>query len=207
MKNIILLLVILFCTSIAYAGPPASAPQSIQANAVESTMINTIVDSVVWNAAGTNSDGTLCADPTETTINSGPITYTTICTDNDASTIYGHAVMPDSWDAGTVVMESEYVQTAVDTNALNGDIACMCRGAGEAINNTWGAEVSIDDAAVTGSNGVDTTTSAAMTCNGACGGGDTLFWRYQIDATGTTTATSTLHFLGWKMEYTSNVGD
>ena len=179
----------------------------IKANGIASSEIATIVESIVWNAAGTTSDGTQCADPAKVTINSGPITYTTKCADNDASTIYGHVVMPDSWDGGTVTMESEYIQTAADTNALNGDIACMCRGAGETVNNTWGSEVAIDDAAVSGSNIVDHTTSAAMTCNGTCAGGDTLYWRYQMDATGTTTAVATLHFVGWKMEYTSNVGD
>lgn len=179
----------------------------IKANGIASTEIATIVDSIVWNAAGTSSDGTQCADPAEVTINSGPKVATTICTDNDASTIFGHVIMPDSWDGGTVTMESEYLQTAADTGVLNGDIACMCRGAGETINNTWGTEVAIDDAAVTGSNGVDHTTSAAMTCDGTCAAGDTLYWRYQMDATGTTTAVATLHFIGWKMEYTSNVGD
>ena len=95
----------------------------------------------------------------------------------------------------------------ISTNSCVGDITCMCRGAGETVNNTWGTEIAIDDAAVTGSNAVDHTTSAAMTCNGTCAAGDTLFWRYQLDATGTTTAVATLHFVGWKMEYTSQVGD
>ncbi len=179
----------------------------IKANGVASAEIATIVESVAWNAAGTTSDGTQCADAAKVMINSGPTTYTTICADNDASTIDGEVPMPDSWDGGTVTMTSIYIQTAADTNVLNGDISCQCRGAGETPSSTWGTEVALDDAAVTGSNAEDHLTSAAMTCAGTCAGGDTLYWRYQMDATGTTTAVATLHYVGWKMEYTSNVGD
>lgn len=177
------------------AGPPGSPP------------LSKIVDSIFWDAGGMTPDGTQCADATRQTINSGPTQYTVICADNDASSLYGHAIMPDSWDGGTVTLELEYVQTAADTSALNADVAMMCRGATETINSTWGSEVAIDDAAVTGSNGVDHTTSAAVTPNGTCAGGDTLYWRIQLDATGTTTAVATLHFLGAKVEYTSNIGD
>ena len=180
---------------------------SLADNSVYSADINTIVDTISWNAGGTNSDGTQCAAAAKITINSGPQVETTICADNDASTIYGHVKMPDSWNGGTVTMASEYIQTAADTGVLNGDIACQCRGAGETVNNTWGTEIAIDDAAVTGSSGSDITTSAAITCDGTCAGGDVLYWRYQMDATGTTTAVATLHFVGWSMEYTSNVGD
>ena len=183
------------------------AAGSLADNSVYSADINTIVDTISWNAGGTNSDGTQCAAAAKITINSGPQVETTICADNDASTIYGHVKMPDSWNGGTVTMASEYIQTAADTGVLNGDIACQCRGAGETVNNTWGTEIAIDDAAVTGSSGSDITTSAAITCDGTCAGGDVLYWRYQMDATGTTTAVATLHFVGWSMEYTSNVGD
>ncbi|MBU1567731.1 MAG: hypothetical protein KJ630_19165 [Proteobacteria bacterium] len=166
-----------------------------------------IVDSISWNAGGMVADGTQCADPAKVTINSGPADYTIICADNDASTIYGHVLMPDSWDGGTVTLELEYLQSAADTGVLNADVAAQCRGAGETVSNTWGTEVALDDAAVTGSNAVDHTTTAAITPAGTCAGGDSLYWRYQIDATGTTTAVATLHHIGAKVEYTSTVGD
>ncbi len=83
-------------------------------------------------------------------------------------------------------------------------IAC---GAAETPSSTWGTEIAIDDAAVTGSNANDHTTSAAVTPAGTCAGGDTLYWRYEMDATGTTTAVATLHYTQIKMEWTSNVGD
>jgi hypothetical protein len=156
----------------------------------------------VWFGAGSlSTDGTQAAAPAEVTINSGPKLWTIITTDNDAATIYGSIRMPDSWDGGTLTFTHIYLQTAADTSALNGDIAAQCRGNGEAPSSTYGTEVAIDDAGVTGSNQNDETTSAAVTPAGTCAAGDMLYWRYQLDATGTTTAVATLHHIGFKMEY------
>lgn len=152
-------------------------------------------------AASLTTDTAQCASPALATINSGQPRYTIICTDNDASSIYGEVVMPDAWDAGTVTFKHRYVQTAADTSALNGDIAASCRRSGDTINNTWGTEIAIDDAAVSGSSVIDMTTSAAVTPNGTCAGGALLQFRYQLDAGGTTTAVATLHHLGFTMEY------
>jgi hypothetical protein len=161
-----------------------------------------------WFGAGSlSTDGTQCAAPAEVTINSGPKIWTIICTDNDSSTIYGSVGMPDSWDGGTVTFEHQYIQTAANTGALNGDIAAQCRGATEVPSSTWGTEVAIDDAAVTGTNAIDHTTSAAVTPAGTCAGGDTLFFRYQVDATGTTTTAASLHHVGFKMEYSATWTD
>jgi hypothetical protein len=157
----------------------------------------------VWFGAGSlSTDGTQCAAPAEATpVASGPKVWSIICTDNDASTIHGSIRMPDSWDAGTVTFTHVYQQTAADTSALNGDIAAQCRGNGEAPSSTYGTEVAIDDAGVVGSGANDMTTSAAVTPTGTCAAGDMLYWRYQLDATGTTTAVATLHHLGFNMEY------
>lgn len=187
-------------------GTPSSATLT-NATGLPSGGITTVVDSVAWDASGIVADGTQCADPAKVTLNSGPAQYTIICADNDGSTMYGHVTMPDSWDGGTVTLEMEYVQTAADTSALNMDVAMQCRGAGETVSSTWGSEIAIDDTNVTGSNGVDQTTSGAVTPAGTCAGGDALWWRVQLDATGTTTAVATLNFTGAKLEYTSNFGD
>jgi hypothetical protein len=156
----------------------------------------------VWFGAGSlSTDGTQCAAPAEVTINSGPKIWTIICTDNDASTIYGSVKLPDNYDGGTFTFDHVYIQTAADTAVLNGDIAAQCRGNGEVPSSTWGTEIAIDDAAVVGSNSNDMTTSAAVTAAGTCAAGDMLYWRYQLDATGTTTAVATLHHVGFRMEY------
>lgn len=186
---------------------PAFSGTATGDNTIPSSLITTEVRSMWFGAAGLSVDGTHCVTPAEVTINSGPKLFTIICADNDAATIYGSTTMPDSWDGGTLTFEQVYIQTAADTGPLNGDIAAQCRGNGETPSSTWGTEIAIDDAAVVGSNANDHTTSAAVTPAGTCAAGDTLYWRYQLDATGTTTAAATLNTLGFKMEYASNVGD
>lgn len=161
--------------------------------------------SVFFPAGALSTDGTQCAAPAEVTINSGAKRWTIICAGNDSSTIYGEVQMPDSWDGGTVTMMGEFVQTAADTSAMNSDIAFACRANGDTINNTWGTEVAMDIANMGGSNKINTVTTAAATPNGTCTGGSTLLqFRWQLDATGTTTAVATLHVLGFKLEYTTS---
>lgn len=157
--------------------------------------------SVYFPAGGLNVDGTQCGQPTERQINSGALRYTIICADNDASTIYGEVEMPDAWDGGTVTLMGTFVQTAADTSNMNADVAMACRVDGDTINNTWGTEIAMDTA-MGGSNKIDTVTTAAITPNGTCTGGGTLLqFRWQLDATGTTTAVATLHMLGFKLIY------
>lgn len=160
----------------------------------------------IWFGAGSlSTDGTQCAAPAEVTpVASGPKVWSIICTDNDAATIEGSTKMPDAWDGGTVTFTHVYQQTAADTAVLNGDIACQARSNGEAPADwaTGLSEVAIDDAAVTGSGKNDMTTSGAVTCAGTgLAGGDMLYFRYQLDATGTTTAVATLHHLGFMLRY------
>lgn len=176
---------------------------------IPSSAITTEVRSVGFDAFSMIGDGTQCPeDPSIVTLNSGPKDASFICTDNNASRLEGGTVMPDGWDGGTVTFELHYIQTAADTLILNSDIACQARGEGETTNDTFGTEKAIDDAAVTGSNNDDFTTSAAVTCDcpTSCQGGDVLRWRWEL-AVETTSAVTTLHFLDIKMEYVSNVGD
>lgn len=148
------------------------------------------------------TDGTQCANPARVTLNGGPAIHTIVCTDNDASSIYGVQRMPPDWDGGTVTLAASYVQTAADTNAMHSDVAMQCRGLAEVVSSTWGTEIALDDAAVTGSSGVDQTTTIAVTPAGTCAPGDMLWFRWQLDAAGTTTAVATLHILGFTLTYT-----
>lgn len=172
------------------------------------TSTTTVVKSAYASAAALYGDGTQCpAAPSTVTINSGAPRSTFICADNDGSTLYGEFAMPDGYDGGTVTLMGLFVQTAADTANLNADVAMACRGDGVTINNTWGTEVAMDTA-MTGSNALDTVTTAAITPNGTCtGGGKLLQFRWQMDASGTTTAVATLHVLGFKLEYTTVLTD
>jgi hypothetical protein len=166
---------------------------------------HTAIRSMYWGAGAISPDGAQCAAPAEVTINSGPLLYTIICTDNAASIMNGSTVMPDGYNGGTVTFELSYIQTAADTGVMNADVSAQCRGATEAVS-TFGTEVAIDDAAVSGSNKIDMTTSGAVTPSGTCAAGDFLAWQIALD-TDTTSAVATLHFVGVKMEYTWTPSD
>lgn len=159
-----------------------------------------------WIGAGAlDGDGTQCpALATSVTINSGPKLPTFICTDNDSATLYGSLKMPGDYDGGTITFTQSIIQTAADTSAINGDIAAQCRGNSETPSSTWGTEVALDLANVSGSNDNDFITSAAVTPAGTCAAGDMLYFRYQLDAAGTTTAVATLHHVGFMLTYSSN---
>ncbi len=179
----------------------------LPANGVDSSEINTIVESYYWTATDLSADGTQCADAVQESTIAGPELYVIVCADNDAGLIGGSMVMPDGWDAGTVTFEYTTIQTGAETLVVNGDMEVQCRGAGEAVVDTWSSEVAMDDAAQIGSSATDTITSAAITPDGTCVAGDLLIWQYSVDATGTTATVATNNFIGFKMEYTSNVGD
>lgn len=167
----------------------------------------TEVRSMYWGAGSMSTDGTDCAAPAEVTINSGPKMFTVICTDSATGVMHGSTVMPDSWTAAsTVTFDLSYIQTAADTGVMNADVAAQCRNATTTVNSIFGTAIAIDDAAVTGSNAIDQTTSAAVTPDGTCAGGDILFWTVTTAIEGTSAA-ATLHFVGVKMEYTSDIGD
>lgn len=161
--------------------------------------------SIWFGALSLTGDGTNCpTDPAAVTINSGPRMYTFICGDNDSSTLYGQIQMPLDYDGGTILFQQHIIQTASNTSALNGDITAQCRSTGETVNNTWGTEVALDVANVIGSNANVLLTSAAHTPDGTCTAEDMLYFRYQVDATGTTTAMATTHILGFRLFYRSN---
>ena len=153
--------------------------------------------SVFLSAYSLQGDGTNCpARPTVVTI-SNMIYPTFICTENNSSRLKFWIPMPTNWDGGVVYFEPMYAQTAADTGSVLLDAAAACRAFGTAFNGTYGTEVNIDDASVTGSGAVDSTLSAAITPNGTCTSGSALFGYLDVDATtNPTTAAATLNFIG-----------
>jgi len=159
--------------------------------------------SLFIGARNFDGDGTNCpARPTVVTINSGPKIATYVCTENDASRLHTAFPMPTNWDGGTIYIQPYYIQTAADTGSVLLDVAAACRGMGETFNGTYGTEVNVDDAAVTGSNAIDSTLSSAVTPNGTCAAGDYLYFYIDVDATSNpTTAAATLNLLGARIIY------
>ena len=180
----------------------------LPANSVNSSEILTIVESIYWSANDVSVDGAQCSDVAQESTIAGPELFVIVCADNDGGLIGGQVVMPDSWDAGTVTFEYTSIQTGAETLVVDGDMEVQCRGEGETIVDTWSSEVAMLDAAQVGSSGTDTIqTASAITPDGTCAAGDLLIWQYSVDATGTTATVTTNNFIGFKMEYTSNVGD
>lgn len=157
------------------------------------------LDARAWEGDGTNCP----ARPTVATVGNMPMpTY--ICTENNSSRLRTKVKMRNDWDGGVIYVELHYAQTAADTGSVAYEVAAACRASGTAFNGTYGTEVEVDDAAVTGSGAIDSTLSAAITPNGTCAAKDWLFLYVDVDATDNpTTAAATLHFVSADVFYSS----
>jgi hypothetical protein len=189
-----------------FASPTFTGTVTIPDNEVDSADINTIVDTIVWNAAGISSDGTNCADPVEVTLNSGPKQYTISCADNAASIIYGHVAMPDSYDGGTVVFKIIVFHGTTETITFAGDFSAQCRADAETVSSTWGTAQSAD-VAITTANLIEMQSTSAVQPANSCAAGDMMWWRWVMDAATSDANAANTDILGVTMEYTSNVGD
>jgi hypothetical protein len=113
--------------------------------------------------------------------------------------------MPDNWDAGTFTVKVQTTHdNAVPADNLNADVAVQCRGDDEVINNTFGSEIAADIATYATQWDLREVETAAITpnCTTSCLAGDRCYFRWQMDAAGTTTAVANLHILGFTVGYT-----
>ena len=158
--------------------------------------------SVYIDASKFNGDGTQCpARPTIVTISNMPMP-TFICTENNSSRLRVAFPMRTNWDAGAILIKLYYVQTAADTGSAAFEVAAACRALGTAFNGTYGTEVDVTDAAVSGSGAIDGTLSAAVTPNGTCAASNWFFLYIDVDATANpTTAAATLNIIGADVFY------
>jgi hypothetical protein len=179
------------------------------------TWISSTTDTMYMPAMYWSSDGTNCSDPAEETINSGPKKFTITCTDSDSSVITADARLRGCYTGGTFVVTMEVVSlNATPSGDYDIDIAAMCRGNSDVIDNTYGTEIAADvdfDAAGTcgGSACVQyesaMVTTAAITGNGTCANGDQLYLKGSLDATGTTATVADVRILGFTVEYACSV--
>jgi len=150
------------------------------------------IRSLYFPAEAIQVDGTACTAVAAAIINSGPKIALISCADDAAGIFYGHAKMPDQWDAGTIAVTAEvYTDAADPAGVVDLNCSCQVRGTGDTLNATWGSTfnviVSLAAAAITTNDQADATSTPA-TCNGAstATGARHLFWRCLIDAAGTT---------------------
>lgn len=175
-------------------------------DSIDKDAIESIVVSAVWNAGGLSADGTQCADPVEVTLNSGPKQYTISCAVNSASIVYGHMIMPDSWDGNAVSLEMFVFHGTTESITFAGDFSAQCHAAGETVSSSWGSAVAAD-VSITTANQVESATASSITPAGTCAGGDMLWWRWVMDSGTSSANAANTDILGVKLEYTTIIGD
>jgi hypothetical protein len=140
------------------------------------------VKPIYFDAGALTADGTLCADPTEQTLNSGPKTWAFSCADDNGSIFYGKVRMPSTYNGGTVTFTLSLYHATTETITFAGDFSAQCRDTTSTINSTWGTAVAAD-VSITTAHRVAEATSAAVTPNGSCAASSWLIFRYVVDAT------------------------
>jgi len=167
--------------------------------------------SMYWPAGAITTDGTVCTDPSERQVNTtGPRQFQINCTANSSSAImYGHAVMPDGWDGGTVTFEFASInENATPSGDYQWDVECQAAGDGEAVDATYGTPVADNTLTYTTDGDIEFITSADVTCacTTSCLGGDVLYWR-AFGSAGSSAQHSDIYQVGVKMEYAWNPAD
>ena len=153
-----------------------------------------------WDAGAINVDGTNCAAPTEQALNSAEKTWAFSCADSNSSIFSGKVRMPAAWDGGTVTFTLSLFHGTSETITFAGDFSAQCRGAGDAINSTYGT-VQAADVSITTANQIAEATTAALTPNGTCAGNKFLLWRYVVDAANFSANAANSKVLGVSMVY------
>ena len=148
-----------------------------------------------WNMFEVFPDNTQCQPAIGATINSGPVVSAIECADNAASAFYGDT-LDEEYSGGTLVFTLQAVnENAAPSGALDFDFSCQCRGDSDAVNATWGTAA---NASITFNTQYDLEhgDTAAVTCDGTCAAGDTVFWRAVMDDTATTTQVADTKIIG-----------
>jgi hypothetical protein len=148
-----------------------------------------------WDSFDLFVDGTKCKTPVVKQINSGPRMGTIDCDDDAASELGGH-VRLDTYKGGTIVFTLEAISVnAAPSLVLDFDFAAMCRGDSDTVDATWSSP---SNAAITFTTQFDIEhgATAAITPNGTCQVGDTLYWRARMDDTATTAVVADVEIVG-----------
>ena len=124
--------------------------------------------------------GSTCTLGAVAAINSGPSVAAVNCTDAGTSSFEGQLTLPQ--DIATLTFTITVNDLDSSSQHFAGDFSAMCRNNATAVNSTWGTSQSVDVTMTTASNNY-TGTTAAVTPNGTCTSGGTLFWRFVVNTT------------------------
>ena len=102
------------------------------------SLLGPIVRTLVWPALSLTADGSVCADPARTTINSGPTAYTITCATANGF-VAGAVRLPRSYpDRAPIAFGLHYLNdNASPSGTITADVQCRCTTAGEAVTSTW----------------------------------------------------------------------
>lgn len=155
------------------------------------------------DAGAFSADGTQCAAPAEATLNTNkPKVWSITCTDNDAGRITTKLTMPPKWDGGTIrIRPSWFINTASTANIVQSwSGQCVRDGdpvADIATTGEQNATISFENE----NNETQKAFTAAITLQGTCAGGATIYLTGDIDAAGTTATMANARFVGAQLEY------
>ena len=139
-----------------------------------------------------------CANPAQTTINSGPVVRVINCGALDTATIYFDTKLPDNYDGGAFVVGIQALDPT-GTGALAGDVAAFCMNTLGDMGANWGSESTLDVVLAVTNDLVFANSDSLVAGGDTCAAGSHIFVRYQVDAGGTTTGTSLI--IGFTLAY------
>ena len=122
--------------------------------------------------------GSTCTLAAVAAINSGPSIDAVNCTDAATSTFEGNVILRQSLSTATFTLAVSDIDSS--SHVFGGNFSAMCRASGTSINATWGTAQSVAVTMTTANNNV-TGTTAAVSPNGTCSAGSTLFWRFVVN--------------------------
>jgi len=157
-----------------------------------------------WDAGSLTPDGTVCADPVKSTINSGPVIYAIICAHNTSGTMDGHLTLPITMAGNLATVKFRLTVNDVDSSSqhFSGTFKAQCRASGTAPSSTWGSTQSVDITMVTANTDYSATT-AAVSPDSTCSAGAELFWRFTITNSGGTDDDGDARVIAISMEQSS----
>ena len=158
-------------------------------------------DSISLDATDFLPDGTVCLASQDIQLNSGPTGPAIFCYDLAGGTLEGHVTMPENWTGGAVNFYLNYFQGGAGGTIVSWDIKMQCCGDEVTVDNVWGTEVEVVKTSDGGPNAMNIAASATtVTPQGACSGGDTLYYFLTLDDT-TTTGIAGARTIGGRIDF------
>jgi len=170
------------------------------------------VASVYFPAGSMEVEGGCAVNAAAALVTTGPKVTTIGCTDADTDGIAFDAIMPDSWNAGTITLElaafsignnnSEVLEMRFSGQCIRDNDAVAAWSVTSGSTATSSTNVAASITWGNAANREQHATTAALTLGGTCGAGSHVYLHGYVSATPTTLSPMTdLKLLGVKVEY------